>query len=331
MNNLKELLDSFSGLSLAVIGDICLDLYYFLSNEKSEISVETGLQTQSVSRCKHEAGGAANVAVNLKALGAGVTDLYGVVGDDFYGGILRQLLEPRGVNCSGIISQDHDWDTNVYHKVYREGREEPRYDMGNFNRISQKVQDMIFDRLTSRLESYQAIIINEQRTGGFHDEYFQTRLKELIKRTEKEILWLCDSRHLNMVYEGTIRKLNHLEAREICCRIQGGCSEISDGEMAIRLKNYWGKPVVLTRGEEGAVGVDQAGNLQVIPGIKLIGELDTVGGGDAFLAGLSLSLAAGADMAMALETANFTAAVSVTKLQETGHPTAQEVIEMGKS
>jgi sugar/nucleoside kinase (ribokinase family) len=134
-----------------------------------------------------------------------------------------------------------------------------------------------------------------------------------------------------MVYEGTIRKLNHLEAREICCRIQGGCSEISDGEMAIRLKNYWGKPVVLTRGEEGAVGVDQAGNLQVIPGIKLIGELDTVGGGDAFLAGLSLSLAAGADMAMALETANFTAAVSVTKLQETGHPTAQEVIEMGKS
>jgi bifunctional ADP-heptose synthase (sugar kinase/adenylyltransferase) len=97
MNNLKELLDSFSGLSLAVIGDICLDLYYFLSNEKSEISVETGLQTQSVSRCKHEAGGAANVAVNLKALGAGVTDLYGVVGDDFYGGILRQLLEPRGV------------------------------------------------------------------------------------------------------------------------------------------------------------------------------------------------------------------------------------------
>ena len=45
-------------------------MYHFLTDEKSDVSVETGLETRSVSGFKHEAGGAGNVAIKLKTLGA---------------------------------------------------------------------------------------------------------------------------------------------------------------------------------------------------------------------------------------------------------------------
>lgn len=70
-------------ISIAIIGDLCLDLAYQVTTEQAEISVETGLQTYSVLNTKPELGGACNVAVNCKTLGADRVDIYGIVGSDF--------------------------------------------------------------------------------------------------------------------------------------------------------------------------------------------------------------------------------------------------------
>ena len=43
-------LQSLKNKRIAVIGDICLDCYYFLDKQHAEISVETGLPAKSVSR-----------------------------------------------------------------------------------------------------------------------------------------------------------------------------------------------------------------------------------------------------------------------------------------
>ncbi len=75
MKTLREITDKFSDTSIAVIGDTCLDMYYFLTDEKSEVSVETGLETRSVSGFKHEAGGVGNVVINLTTLGASRVDM----------------------------------------------------------------------------------------------------------------------------------------------------------------------------------------------------------------------------------------------------------------
>jgi len=108
MNNLNNIVDKFKNTSIAVIGDICLDTYYFLTEAKHEISVETGIETHSVSTFKHEAGGAGNVAVNLKTLGASRVDLYGVIGQDPFGSILKTILEKANVNCKNIQIQEFD-------------------------------------------------------------------------------------------------------------------------------------------------------------------------------------------------------------------------------
>ncbi len=332
MNNLNKIVDKFKNTSIAVIGDICLDMYYFLTDEKKEVSVETGIETRSVSSFKHEAGGAGNVAVNLKTLGASRVDMYGVIGGDPFGNILKAILEESGINCKYIQTQQSDWNTHVYHKVYKDSIEEPRYDIGNFNEVNSHVLESLLNDLESNINSYQAIIINEQIINGYHNELFQAGLSKLIEKYEDKCLWITDCRHLNHVYNRSIRKLNIDEAHALFKDVHNMDKSIPDNIELIKwLYSHWKKPVVITLGEDGAIAADHNGRIREIPGINLIGQIDTVGAGDAFLSGLALTLASGGSMEEALNIGNLSANVSVTKLFETGHPATVEVLEMGAS
>ena len=332
MNDLDNIIEKFQNTSIAVIGDLCLDMYYFLKDNKSEISVETGLETHSVSSFKNEAGGAGNVAINLKNLGASRVDIYGVIGEDVFGNTLKTLLKESGVNCKYIQSQKSDWNTHVYHKVYKDSKEEPRYDIGNFNQINDQITRLLLNDLEANIITYQAVIINEQMVHGYHNKVFQKGLIKLIEKYEDKCLWISDCRHLNHIYDKSIRKLNIHEARGLFLAIHKNDKDLPDNmEVAKWLNSYWNKTVIVTLGEEGAVSVDNNGQIEEIQGINLIGQIDTVGAGDAFLSGLSLTLASGGSMKEALNIGNLSAGVSVTKLYETGHPTTSEVLTMGAS
>lgn len=332
MKNLRDITDKFSETSIAVIGDICLDMYYFLTDEKSEISVETGLDTRSVSGFKLEAGGAGNVAINLKTLGSSRVDIYGVYGRDPFGVTLKTILEDAGINCSHIQTQGTDWDTHVYHKAYVNSKEEPRCDIGNFNSVHRPIVEALLKDLESNIHLYHAVIINEQIIHGYHNEQFQAGLSGLIEKYENDCLWITDCRHLNHIYNRSIRKLNIHEAQAMYKEVQGNKNASPENrELAKWLNSYWNKPVVITLGPEGAIAVDQNRLIQEVPGINLIGQLDTVGAGDAFLSGFALTMASGSSLEEALNIGNFSANVSVTKLFETGHPTVDEVLEMGAS
>ncbi len=332
MNNFNKIIEKFPNTSIAVVGDLCLDMYYFLTDYKNEISVETGIETRSVSDFKHEAGGAGNVAINIKTLGASQVDLYGVIGQDPFGNTLKTILEKAGVNCKYIQTQNTDWNTHVYHKVYKNGKEGPRYDIGNFNKVNTHVVESLLNDLESNLNNYQVVIINEQIVHGYHNELFQAGLSKLIERYEDKCLWITDCRHLNHIYNRSIRKLNIHEAHTLFKDIHKIDKTIPDNNKLIKwLQSYWKKPVVVTLGAEGAIAADQNGQIKEVAGINLIGQIDTVGAGDAFLSGLTLTLASGGSMEEALNIGNLSANVSVTKLFETGHPTTIEVLEMGAS
>ena len=67
---MKEFLDIIKGLNLLIIVDVMLDRYVI--GEVKRISPEAPVPVLAVSEEKSVAGGAANVALNLKALGANV-------------------------------------------------------------------------------------------------------------------------------------------------------------------------------------------------------------------------------------------------------------------
>src|SRR5690349_22315800 len=79
---------------LLVVGDAMLDRYLF--GEVERISPEAPVPVVRVTREEHRLGGAANVALNVKALGPGVT-LITVVGDDEPARRLEGLLKTQAV------------------------------------------------------------------------------------------------------------------------------------------------------------------------------------------------------------------------------------------
>jgi sugar/nucleoside kinase (ribokinase family)/phosphoglycolate phosphatase-like HAD superfamily hydrolase len=311
-----------------------VDAYYFLSGEAAEISLETGKPVYSTEQYYFDPGGAANVAVNLKRLGAGTVELFGLVGDDPFAQVLDRLLQEEGITKQLIIQRDR-WATHVYNKVYKSGEEEPRFDMGNFNIPAELSLDALAAAIETSLPRLDAVIINEQTIRGLHSPYFQKKLIAL-SNAHNEKLWLCDSRNLNDVYKSVIHKLNEREASALYNNYHPRESVPAPFDasalktLAVWLYGHWEKPVVITRGAAGAVAFD-GGVFYEAAGLHLINRIDTVGAGDAFLAAMTLGLGAGLRLDRALELGNFSAGVSVQKLFQTGHPSLEEVLELSEA
>ena len=92
---LENALVAVSHAHILVVGDVMLDRY--LWGDASRLSPEAPVPVVKVDRTSHVAGGAANVALNLRALGASVS-LFGTFGDDEPGDALAALLADAGVS-----------------------------------------------------------------------------------------------------------------------------------------------------------------------------------------------------------------------------------------
>jgi bifunctional ADP-heptose synthase (sugar kinase/adenylyltransferase)/phosphoglycolate phosphatase-like HAD superfamily hydrolase len=324
----------WNALSIGVIGDLCVDAYYFLGEEPSEISLETGKPVYSVDRCYFDLGGAANVALNMKRLGAGVVELFGITGEDPFEQILDRLLQEGGITRRLIVQKER-WATHVYNKLYKSGEEEPRMDIGNFNVPFETSLDALVAALEMSLPHLDAVVVNEQTLRGLHAPYFQKKLIALMEAHSGKTLWLCDSRNLSDVYKNAFHKLNEREAAALYNSCHPG-APLPDPTDTAALKavvawlyGRWEKPVVVTRGAEGAVAFDGK-DFYERPGLHIIHRIDTVGAGDAFLAAMTVGLGAGLPLDQVLELGNCAAGVSVQKLFQTGHPTLEETLAISE-
>lgn len=96
----KQLFESFDHLNVMIIGDVMVDSYIW--GQVSRISPEAPVPIVSVTKRESRLGGAANVALNVKSMGANPI-LCSVVGDDPRGLEVIQLLEDQGMDTRGIL------------------------------------------------------------------------------------------------------------------------------------------------------------------------------------------------------------------------------------
>ncbi len=330
--DLEQLLADLGKARLAVIGDFCLDAYWFIDSSGSEPSLETGLPTRPVSRQRYTLGGAGNVVTNLIAMGVRGVYALGVVGDDPFGRELIRLLQAAPADVGDLLTQDRDWSTHVYTKPYAGEAEENRIDFGNFNRLDDASAGRLLERLERRLADVEAVIINEQVASGIHrSPLFRQRLGELVAG-HPDKLFLLDSRHYSDAYAGTIRKLNAHEAVRLCGLERAPDERVSldeAREAAETLFRRWQRPLFVSRGERGCL-VHGAGGMQEVPGLQILGRVDPVGAGDSLLAGIAAALAAGRDPLTAARLGNFVAGVTVQKLFQTGTATPREIMAIGR-
>src|SRR5688572_17034562 len=99
-STVNEIFESFNDLKVLIIGDVMLDAYLFGGVDR--ISPEAPVPVVSVDRREKRLGGAANVALNIQALGA-IPVLCSVVGEDEEGHEFLKILTKAGISNEGIV------------------------------------------------------------------------------------------------------------------------------------------------------------------------------------------------------------------------------------
>jgi rfaE bifunctional protein kinase chain/domain len=330
-HRISEILARIKNVRIAVYGDFCIDAYWLLDPAGSEVSVETGLQAQSIARHYYSLGGASNIVANLAALKPASIQVIGVIGDDIFGRELVRQFEELGVDTTCLIVQKENFDTVTFGKPYLEGKELPRMDFGFFNKRTEATDQALLDGIKNALKTADALIVNQQVPGSISNESFIDAANELFEKFRDKIV-LLDSRHYGRKFKNIYRKTNDLEAAQLNnveVKLDDVLTLADVKKYAENLYRQFNKPVFLTRGSRGIITIDAEGYHEA-PGIQLLKKLDIVGAGDTVTSALALCLGAGVSPAEAAEFANIAAAVTVQKLFQTGTASGPEILDVGK-
>lgn len=327
---LVKILEDISSVKIVVVGDFCLDSYWFIDEAMSEISVETNQATRPVREQRYSLGGAGNVTSNLAALGVKDIRAFGVIGTDPFGAEMVKIMKCNGINPDNLLIQEDHWSTHTYAKPYIDDTELNRVDFGNYNVLSKDTADRLIANLVREIPEVDVVLINQQVPSGIHIDYFKQELLKVISQFPDK-MFIVDSRNFNDFYNGTIRKMNDTEAARLCGLNKAPDDVVLYSEVvacAEELYKRFKKPLFITRGKKGSLTISEKG-ISDISGLMIISRVDTVGAGDSYLAGAASALAAGYDMGVAAGIGTFVAGVTVQKLFQTGTATPEEIMSIG--
>jgi rfaE bifunctional protein kinase chain/domain len=326
---IENILSKAKTAKIAVIGDFCLDVYWFLNEIATEKSLETGLSTWPIALQEYSLGGAGNIVNNLHALGCKHLLAFGVIGNDLWGEKLMQKLNELNVNSEGMIIQEKGWATPSYVKPYKNKNELNRIDFGNFNKLDTETLNCLLSLLEKKLQDQDIVIISQQIVGSlFVDEFIEKMLILINKFCDT--LFIVDSRHNCEDFPSAILKLNDFTAESMIGNTHSKGDGITRGnaiKTAKSLCKKFKKTIFITRGINGCILVDE-GVIKEIPSIKITGKIDTVGAGDSMLAGICLGLVSGQDAYNSACLGNLAAAVTIQKLYQTGTVSPEELLLM---
>jgi rfaE bifunctional protein kinase chain/domain len=318
-------LEKLGNARVAVIGDFCLDVYWFADMTKSELSRETPHFPLPVVRERMSPGGAGNVAMNLLALAPKSVQIVGVFGDDWRGAALRKLLETAGADVSGVLV-DPTRVTNTFIKPIRKGHadnvvyEDPRLDFANYEPLAPATERRLLALLDQAAESADVFCVCDQVPFGCISEAVRHRVCELGRAGLRVFV---DSRDRIGLYTDVMVKPNEIEAS----RLFQGQIEASDlGALAKALEIRARRPAIVTAGENGCY-VAENGHVTHVPAFPATGEIDFCGAGDTFLSCLACATAAGFPLVDSARLACAAATVTIRKLQTTGTATRAELLE----
>ena len=316
MMNIQDIFSGINGARIGVLGDFCLDAYWYADMRRSELSRETPHFPLPIVRETYSPGAAGNVAANLAALKPASVKAFGVIGRDWRGARLKEALTDAGIDVSGLLEAE-DRITNAFIKPMRMGvsdvvYEDPRLDFENTTPLSQKYEERLLQLLdTAELD---VLCVCDQTRCGCITPAVRARLSELGK---KGLRIIADSRDHIDQYTHVIVKPNEVEAAR-------AFGEGSYEEIALRLSKHTQQIALITLGSQGCLVCD-GNTVQAVPAYPVEPPIDICGAGDTFLSAFAAAQAAGASAAEAAAFANTASAVTIKKLNMTGTATREEI------
>jgi D-beta-D-heptose 7-phosphate kinase/D-beta-D-heptose 1-phosphate adenosyltransferase len=307
----SDTIERFSGMKVLVLGEAMLDSY--LEGPTSRLCQEAPVPVVNVESQRHVPGGAANTAVNLKALMAEPI-LLSAVGDDGEGRRIVEALAMQGISCE-TISRDSRRQTLAKQRVVGANHLLVRFDQGTTSRLAEDTEHELLERLISLHRQCDAIVISDYCYGIVTPRIIRC-LSHLQRRQPK--LLVVDSKRLPdyRMAQAAAVKPNYSESLELLKLSPP--NERKD--RVAHIEAYGSELLDLTGARLAAVTMDVDGALFFEPGkspyrtyARPQPQANAAGAGDTFLAALTLALASGAETAVAAEISSAAAAVVVTK------------------
>lgn len=209
--DIKEIFRSFSKLKVLIIGDVMLDSYLWGKVER--ISPEAPVPIVSVDKKENRLGGAANVALNVQAMGAS-SILCSVIGDDNKAEIFCSLLKKQGLTSKGII-KSKERTTTVKTRVIGNKHQILRIDEEVENDITEKERQQLqnFIKRTLNTEKIDIIIFEDYDKGILTKELIN---QVIIEANKYNIPIAVDPKKKNFIHYKniTLLKPNLKELKE---------------------------------------------------------------------------------------------------------------------
>lgn len=326
-NEVREITEKIKSCKIGIIGDFCVDIYWHADMTLSELSRETPHYPLPVTEEKTSMGAGGNVAANLAALCPEKIYALSLVGDDWRGMLLCDLIRKSGISDEYIIKTDGRF-TNAYCKPMRHGisatvYEDPRLDFENRCPINEETEDKVIKMLRELAKKVDVLCVADQFRYGIVTDRVR---EEIISLAKSGLTVICDSRYNIGKYTNCILKPNEVECWRAVYNNDGFISateeQFLEAADALAVKNR--SRVFCTLGAKGSYVTDGKEGFRI--GAKtLTGELDICGAGDTSLSAFSLAVTAGAPLHMAASLAGLASAVTVKKIGMTGTATAEEI------
>ena len=300
MRDVNTLKTRLNKARVLVVGDVMLDRYWF--GDVSRISPEAPVPVAKIDHIDQRAGGAANVARNIVALG-GQAVLLSVIGDDEAGDQLQQLMQHNQVQTHFL--RDKTIATTVKLRVVARNQQLIRLDFEDapthevLNSVTRQYRDLLAD--------CEVVILSDYGKGGLTHV---TTMIEWARQAGKPVLIDPKGDDYEKYAGATLLTPNRAELRQVTGSWQ---DEVALTEKAQALREHLGlQALLLTRSEEGMT-LFREGEPHHQP-TQAREVFDVSGAGDTVIGAMGLAMAAGLDLPAAMRLANAAAGVVVAKL-----------------
>jgi len=304
---MQELLEQMARLRVLVVGDLMLDHYIW--GDASRLSPEAPVPIVNVSRDLYTAGGAANVAANLRALGVSA-EVVGTVGEDEAGRLLRGILQERGVAfdgaaCAGTAA------TVVKTRVMCRNQQLCRLDREELAE-AYALSARASAGLREKVAAADAVILSDYAKGVITSERIR-QIQALVR--PGQVLALDPKPRADLFFTGvTLITPNKSEALQLAGLHGAEARGFPEEAVAARIhERFAPQHLVVTLGSGGMLLCAGGKPGRHIP-TAAREVYDVSGAGDTVIATLTAALAAGADINRAAALANLAAGVVVGKL-----------------
>lgn len=321
---MKDLLDKIGQMRFLVVGDLMLD--HYLWGDATRISPEAPVPVVKADHDTFTAGGAANVALNLRAIGASV-ELVGTFGVDEPGEHLQLVLGRAGIQYdSGLAAKERN--TILKMRVMCRNQQLCRIDREDAPVAYGLSEDWLENVLPGKIAEADAVLISDYAKGVVTPSV----IRKIQRYAGKGKLVSLDPKpRAGLEFSGLgLITPNRNEAVQLAGMQALGSSEVFPAEEVCRRlhERYATELLVVTLGADGML-LSRGGKPFCRIPTAARAVFDVSGAGDTVNAVLTAALAAGAEPERAAQLANQAAGVVVEKLG-TATATPAEILAHAK-